>query len=110
MQGWLDKNHKDFNSYGVYTKQQNQIRLIAKYNNFSNPFVYCRVVNPKDFEIHPEYSASQIMAGFDGEYYGLTDKDPESESYKILASFTKLIDNLGYKDVKIEVGKKIEKS
>ncbi len=52
---------------------------------------FCRKVNPEDFKDHPEYGAAQIMAGFDGEYYGLTDKDPEAESYRACAFIKKLI-------------------
>jgi len=47
---------------------------------------FCRQVNAKDFEEHPEYSGSQIMAGFYGEYYGLNgEHDPEKESYNMAA-------------------------
>lgn len=109
-EGWLDPASKNFNAYNTNTKMLMQKKLCQKYIGLSNPFALCRVVNQKDFEVHPEYGASQIMAGFEGEYYGLTDKDSEKESYKMLANFTKLISQLGYKDVKIEVGKKIKKS
>lgn len=52
---------------------------------------FCRHVNPADFDRHPEYSAGSIMAGFEGEYYGLTDKDPVFESLKVCAQIKELL-------------------
>lgn len=64
---------------------------------------FCRYVCKKDFEKYPEYNAGQIMAGFDGEHYGLTDKDPEIESYKMSAMIKKMLPP----GLKLEVAPKI---
>ena len=64
---------------------------------------FCRYVCKKDFEKYPEYNAGQIMAGFEGEYYGLTDKDPEIESYKMSAMVKKMLPP----GLKMEVAPKI---
>ncbi|MFA5032868.1 MAG: hypothetical protein WC614_07605 [bacterium] len=73
---------------------------------------FCRTIKPEDFQNHPEYGASQIMAGFDGEYYGLSKKDPESESYKACANIQKMIEKIfgaKVKDMKMVIGKEIGK-
>lgn len=60
-----------------------------------NISLFCRAVNGTDFANYPEYNTTQIMAGFEGEYYGLTDKDPEAESLKMCANIKAMIpDNL----------------
>lgn len=64
---------------------------------------FCRPINPQDFEGHPEYGIAQIMAGFGGEYYGLTDKDPEAESYRACAFIKKLLPS----DCKMEIAPRI---
>lgn len=73
---------------------------------------FCRKIKPEDFKNHPEYGASQIMAGFDGEYYGLSKKDPEAESYKACATVQKMIEKIfgdKAKDMEMVVGKDIRK-
>jgi hypothetical protein len=65
---------------------------------------FCRPVKAEDFAEHPEYGAGQIMAGFEGEYYGLSDKDSEAESYRMIAKFQKLLP----KDFEIIVTPKIK--
>lgn len=52
---------------------------------------FCRYVNKKDFDNYEDYNIKQIMAGFEGEYYGLTDKDPEIESFKMSAMVKKML-------------------
>lgn len=66
---------------------------------------FCRPIKAEDFENHPEYGASEIMAGFNGEYFGLSTVDAEAESYRMIASIQKLLP----KDVKIDVAPKIHK-
>ncbi len=63
----------------------------------------CRPIDPADFENHPEYGAGQIMAGFEGEYFGLAKKDAEAESYRMIASLQKLLPN----DVTMQVAPKL---
>ena len=59
---------------------------------------FCREVKPEDFKDHPEFGAAQIMAGFDGEYYGLAgNKDSEAESYRRTALIQKMLGGLGGK-------------
>lgn len=66
---------------------------------------FLRPVNPEDFEDHPEYGAAQIMAGFQGEYFGRNTNDPEAESYRMIALLQKLMPP----DVKLEVTPKLKK-
>jgi len=66
---------------------------------------FCRPINIEDFEDYPEYNAGQIMAGFEGEYFGLSSKDAESESYKMIALLQKLLPD----GVKVNIASKIEK-
>jgi len=64
---------------------------------------FCRPVKSADFAEHPEYGVAQIMAGFDGEYYSLSDKDAEAESYRMIAQLQKILP----KDCEIVIAPKI---
>jgi len=68
-----------------------------------------RKVKGTDFETHPEYGASQIMAGFNGEYYGLTDKDAELESLKAVSGLVSALEKAGFDKSNIKVGVDIKK-
>lgn len=67
--------------------------------------VFLRPVKVEDFENFPEYNTGQIMAGFDGEYFGLATEDPEAASYRMIAMFQKMLPKDG--DLKLEVCPKI---
>lgn len=72
---------------------------------------FTRPVNPKDFEQHPEYGASQIMSGFYGEYFGLSDKDAEAESFRMIGSLQKMISAAAgdeAKNLRMEVAPRIK--
>ena len=76
---------------------------IQKHNwssyNLSNlwlePQYFHRLVNLKDFDENMTPTAKTLMAGFYGEYWKLTDKDAERESYNMLSQVQGLITNLG---------------
>lgn len=78
-----------------------QLDLSEKFEDIS---LFVRPINPDDFADYPEYNAAQIMAGFNGEYFGLSNTDPETKSYRMIASFQKLLPS----DVEIKVCPKIK--
>jgi len=97
-------NHKD----SFIKKAKELYDLVEKYSlddEFYPITDFLRPVNPKDFEDSPEYGAAQIMAGFEGEYFGLNSTDSEAESYRMIALFQKMIPN----DMKLEVTPKLKK-
>lgn len=59
--------------------------------NWENIAKFLRPINAEDFDNYPEYNAGQIMAGFNGEYFGLTEEDPEAASYRMCAMVQKMI-------------------
>ena len=95
------KNCKDYD----WVKMSKELYDIAKKHEIGwfDIQSFCRCVCKKSFEKYPEYNTGQIMAGFDGEYYGLTDKDPEIESYKMSAMVKKMLPP----GLKMEVAPKI---
>ena len=67
------------------------------------PSKLCRKVNPDDFIGHPEYDSKQVMAGFDGEYWGLTSKDTELESLKAVAFMQQIVSKASKSDSNVEL-------
>lgn len=65
---------------------------------------FCREINPEDFENHPEYSASEIMRGFSGVYFGLSAEDEEKASYLMSAMIKKILPKDS--NIKLEVTSK----
>lgn len=91
----------------VLATYNDYIDLLQKYeNNWVDPVILHRPVDPKDFEDYEEYNVKQIMAGFNGEYWGLNTEDPELESYKRTAEIKKMLDIDGL-NVTMEVATKI---
>ncbi|MEW6202561.1 MAG: hypothetical protein AB1546_11325 [bacterium] len=91
--GWLKEEGGD---PIIIEKKQMQESLIKFYPYWTEPRNLCRSIKENDFMSHPEYGASQIMAGFYGEYYGLSgDRDPEKESYRICSDIKKLVEKSG---------------
>lgn len=90
--GWLKEEGGDT---GLTAKRQFQESLMEKYPEWTEPEHLCRTVKAEDFVKHPEYGAGQVMAGFHGEYYGLTDKDAEKESYEMCSLVKGMADNAG---------------
>lgn len=94
---WTEKGFIKSNSYGIAEKQKQQANLLKKYPDYTAPENLCRQVDPTDFKDHPEYSGSQIMAGFDGEYYGLNGEgDPEKESLELCAIIQSIARKAGF--------------
>jgi hypothetical protein len=69
--------------------------------------IFLRPIKAEDFEDFPEYNAGQIMAGFDGEYFGLSTEDPESASYRMIAMIQKMLPKDS--QLKLEVCPKLDK-
>lgn len=65
---------------------------------------FVRPINAKDFEDYPEYNGAQIMAGFNGEYFGLSDEDPEATSYRMIALLQKALPD----DAMLEITPKLK--
>ena len=55
-----------------------------------DPMLFTRKVNVEKF-LSYECQIGTLMDGFDGEGFGLTDKDSESESYKTIAKLQKML-------------------
>jgi hypothetical protein len=86
-QGFLPEDR-----YGCRTKLEAQQALFGKYGaKLQAPETFCRPVKPEDFQEHPEYNAGEIMAGFHGEYYGLSDQNPFDESMHAIARIHSLL-------------------
>jgi hypothetical protein len=65
-------------------------------NHWFAPELFARKLNIEDFK---DYKASPatLMGGFYGEYWNLTDKDAELESYKITGTVQKMLGDSGLK-------------
>ena len=95
---WAHWEKEDFikeNKYRCGDRMRDQKNLIHALPGWFEPHLACRKVNPKDFMEHPEYGAGQIMAGFGGEYWNLTDEDPEKASYAMCEMFAKMVEGSG---------------
>lgn len=88
-----DPNYKNYKEeFEEHIKEFNSLR--HKYwNEFEEIKTFCRPINPDDFKNHPEYSAGQIMAGFNGEYWGRNKTDPETDSLKMCNTVKKALGN-----------------
>jgi hypothetical protein len=103
---WEKQGFLKDNQYGCADKAQLFRKLLEQEKRWQRPEKFCRTVRREDFAGHPEYNAGEIMAGFHGEYYGLTGKNPFDESMHALADIFRLF---GGKDVQIEVARKPKK-
>jgi hypothetical protein len=90
-QYWERQGFLTTDEYGCATKQALQEKLLKKGNRWQQPEALCRPVKPEDFAVHPEYNAGEIMAGFHGEYYGLSDQNPFDESMHAIARVHSLL-------------------
>ena len=98
QEAWADgENYKQ--------KAEDLIDFALAHRKYSTPSDFHRSVNPADFAKHGEYSAGEIMAGFHGEYFGLTTRDPEIESYKMLGKITNALGK--HEGLTVEVASKI---
>ena len=89
-------NEKIFDMNEVYKRIKDKIT--AKYHCIHNiepqwfsPELLCRTVKPEDFAGF-EGGAKQLMGGFYGEYFKLSSKDAESESYRSIGLIQKILD------------------
>lgn len=103
---WEDKGFFEDNAFRTADKKREQEDLIVTHPDFTDPAFFCRVINPKDFLQHPEYGATQIMAGFNGEYWGLNTEDPIKQSLEICSRIQKAAAEAGYE---IEVAPTLKK-
>lgn len=108
---WINEKMRDMNE--VYKRIKKHI--ISSYhcihnieNHWFEPELLCRRINPKDFE-DTKCDAGTLMAGFYGEYFKLTDKDEESESYKTIARLQKMMGIKGDSKMKLEILSKTKK-
>jgi hypothetical protein len=74
---------------GDFQLNAHNIEHCIKPEQWFDPILFCRAVNIDDFYTY-EGGASKLMDGFDGEYWGLSDKDSEAESYRMIAQVQKL--------------------
>jgi hypothetical protein len=103
---WEKQGFLKDNQYGCADTAQLFRKLLEQEKRWQRPEKFCRTVRREDFAGHPEYNAGEIMAGFHGEYYGLTGKNPFDESMHALADIFRLS---GGKDVQTEVARKPKK-
>jgi hypothetical protein len=103
LEYWKKEGVIDDNTRGIADKIKFVEKLLKKYPSWTGVENLCRDVEPSDFTDHPQYGVSQIMAGFNGEYYGLTKEDAEKRSYEISAHIMKMLEKAGIpkKDIKI---------
>ena len=104
---WEKEGYLKENRYGCADKARLFRKLLKQEKKWQAPEKFCRQVNPEDFAAHPEYNAGEIMAGFHGEYYGMTDKNPFDESMHAVAEIFRIFG--GEKDIKIEVTPKLRR-
>lgn len=100
--GWI--NEKLRNVAEVYNRIKKHIE--CDYHCISNierqyypPHILHRKIKASDF-IDTKCEAATLLAGFNGEYYGLSDNDVEKESYEAIANIQNL---LGADKDKLEV-------
>lgn len=105
-QGYLDPKNPEYNKYGKADKVKTQKAKIKKYPDYTNIGNLTRKVNPEEFLNYAKYNAGQIMAGFHGEYWNLTDEDPEKASFEMLGKITGMIKKAGWKNIEIAGGEK----
>ena len=101
---WEEQNFIEEDLHGCGTKMRNQKAMLKLYPGWIEPHLAVRPVDPEDFKEHPEYGAAQIMGGFEGEYWGLNQNDPEKESYNMVALIAGALVGT---DLKLQVGAKI---
>lgn len=82
--------HPEFSRKGTYFCLHNLNNLKGDYRNWFSPHSFHRKINHDDFKDW-ETNPGTLMSGFDGEYWGLSDKDSELESYKAIANIQKLL-------------------
>ena len=104
--GYLDKESEDHTAKYCSKKYDDQKTILALYPGWTEPQNVCRTVDPEDFKDHPDYGAAQIMAGFQGEYWGLDTEDSEAMSLRMCAMMQGLFAGT---DLKMEVAPKVVK-
>jgi hypothetical protein len=111
VMGWINQKMLDLNE--VYNKIKQDIP--ASFHCIFNieqlwydPFLLCRPVRKEDFE-EVNCDAGTLMAGVYGEYWKLTNKDPESESYKSIARLQKILGITEDSEKKLEILSKPKK-
>lgn len=67
-----------------------------------NPEIFTRTVNVEKF-INYKLSAATMMDGFHGEGFSLTDKDSETESYKMISHILSALSNSGVNKENIKI-------
>ena len=105
---WKEQGFLDEDKHGTRAKMELQQNLLELYPGWFESKYAIRPVNSADFKDHPEYGAAQIMAGFYGEYWNLSDNDGEAESYKMLEMITGMMEKAGFSRDKIQVVPKLE--
>jgi len=104
---WKKQGFLDSDEYSCRTTMENQKRLIKLYSEWFPPQMAVRPVNPEDFKDHPAYGAGQIMAGFNGEYFGLSTEDSEKQSYLFVEGLCKMLESAGIDRKNLVVAPKI---
>lgn len=72
-------------------KQNIPLFLYNIENRFYDPILCCREVKPEDFVGEYEEGAKNLMDGFHGEYFGLSQGDSEKESFDMIAMIQKAL-------------------
>jgi len=99
-EGWLESNYE-----GMADDVKVIDKLLKEHPSWMKSDLAHRKVNPADFsDKNIKKSQTQIMSGFYGEHWELSDKDAELESYKMVDMITK---KFGGEGVEIQVNKKI---
>ncbi|MEK6829792.1 MAG: hypothetical protein AABY15_06760 [Nanoarchaeota archaeon] len=72
--------------------------------NWFEPEIFTRITQVKvdDFLTY-EMKPATLMDGFHGEYFGLSDKDAEAESYRHIAQMQKVLGKLGIEGANLQI-------
>jgi hypothetical protein len=82
---------KQYGKYKLYFSNLINLQLKEWYD--ADLFTRINQINPKDFLTYKMTPATIIDYG--EQYYGLSDKDAESESYKLIAQMQKMLEKIG---------------
>lgn len=89
------RNEPD-NHYYFYNLNNRQVK------DWFSPELFVRPVDIEKF-LDYEMSAGTLMDGFDGQGFGLSDKDSEAESYRQIAQMFSLLGKAGFKKENVKV-------
>jgi len=116
IKSWAKEIHQHEKSPDKDIDLDNLIQSVARYQlvlslsgKSHNPekwypvSLFCRKVNQADFDQHEGFGLKSIMSGFYGEYWDLSDKDPEEESYKMTSNIVRMLEKAGFNKDQIEI-------